>query len=42
MKLKPKQWESMIAGVNYYKNKAKNIYKMAGMLNDNAKNINHK
>lgn len=34
LKLKPEKWESMIAWVNYYKNKAKNIYKMAGMLVD--------
>jgi endonuclease III len=32
LKLKPEKWESMIAWVNYYKNKAKNIYKMAGIL----------
>lgn len=37
MKIKPELWESMIAWVNYYKNKAKNIYKMAWMLIENSK-----
>jgi endonuclease-3 len=32
LKLQPEKWESMIQWVNYYKNKAKNIYKMAGIL----------
>ena len=32
LKLTLEKWESMIAWVNYYKTKAKNIYKMAGML----------
>lgn len=41
LKLKPEKRESMIAWVNYYKNKAKNIYKMAEMLIDNAKIIKH-
>lgn len=42
LKLKPEKWESMIAGVNYYKNKAKNIYKMAGILVDKAKSKKYK
>jgi endonuclease-3 len=32
LRLPPEKWESMIQGVNYYKNKAKNIYKLAGIL----------
>ena len=32
LQLKPEQWESMIQWVNYYRNKARNIYKLAGIL----------
>lgn len=32
----PEQWEEMIKWVNYYRNKAKNIYKLAGILASNA------
>lgn len=35
-------WENMIKWVNYYRNKAKNIYKLAQVLLDNQKKINHK
>ncbi len=38
LKLQFEDRESMIQWVNYYKNKAKNIYKMAGVLLGNAKN----
>ncbi len=36
LKISPETWESMIQWVNYYKNKAKNIYKMSGMLVEHA------
>lgn len=32
-------WEQMIKWVNYYRNKAKNIYKLAGVLVESKKNI---
>ena len=39
LKLKPEKWESMIQWVNYYKTKAKNIYKMAEMLVASSRDI---
>lgn len=37
LNLKLEEWESIIQWVNYYKNKAKNIYKMASMLIEYSK-----
>lgn len=42
LKISPEKRESMIQWVNYYRNKAKNIYTLAGMLIDNAKSKKHK
>lgn len=37
LKLSPEKWESMIQWVNYYKNKAKNIYTLSGILVEDSK-----
>ncbi len=42
LKISPEKRETMIQWVNYYRNKAKNIYTLARILTDNAKSIKHK
>ena len=39
LKISLEKWEQMIKGVNYYKTKAKNIYKLANILSQNTISI---